>query len=222
MSMRKKGGVGGGASGRAGGNRRGADGRCGAGGRCGGGCSHRTRAHPRRTGGSHRASGPRRAGGRRGASGHRRGGGATQTRGRINRRDVADRLHSAAIHLLRTVRKTDTATGITPARLSALSVLVFAGPRSLRELADAEQVTAPTMSRIVAGLESEGYVRRRPDRHDQRSIQIRSTARGNAALERGRRLRIESLVKLLRSASKDELATLSRAARLIEEAIAAQ
>ena len=140
----------------------------------------------------------------------------------MNRRDVADRLHSAAIHLLRTVRKTDTATGISPARLSALSVLVFGGPRSLRQLSEAEQVTAPTMSRIAAGLESEGFLSRRADKHDRRAIQLRATAKGKAALERGRRLRIESLVKLLRSVSKDELATLSQAARLIEEAVAAQ
>ena len=140
----------------------------------------------------------------------------------MNRRNVADRLHSAAIHLLRTVRKTDTAIGISPARLSALSVLVFGGPWSLRELAEAEQVTAPTMSRIVAGLESEGFLSRRADRHDQRAIQLRATVKGKAILERGRRLRIESLVKLLRSASKDELATLSQAAQLIEGAVAAQ
>ncbi len=168
-------------------------------------------------GGSHRTRGRRRE-----AGGPHRGDGATRTRGRVNRRDVADRLHSAAIHLLRTLRKTDTATGISPARLSALSVLVFGGPRSLRELAEAEQVTAPTMSRIVAGLESDGYVTRRPDRHDQRAIQLRSTAKGKAALERARRLRIESLASLLRSASKDDLATLSQAARLIAEAVAAQ
>lgn len=159
---------------------------------------------------------------RRGTGGPYRGDGATRTRGRIDRRDVADRLHSAAIHLLRTLRKTDTATGISPARLSALSVLVFGGPRSLRQLSEAEQVTAPTMSRIAAGLESEGFLSRRADKHDRRAIQLRATAKGKAALERGRRLRIESLVKLLQSASKDELATLSQAARLIEEAVAAQ
>lgn len=161
-------------------------------------------------------------GGRRSGTGHRRSGDGSQRRGRIKRRDVADRLHSAAIHLLRTVRKTDISTGISPARLSALSVLVFGGPRSLRELAEAEQVTAPTMSKIVAGLESDGYVTRRADRHDQRTIQIRASAKGKGALERGRRLRIESLANLLQSASRDELATLSQAARLIEEAVAAQ
>lgn len=189
------------------------------------------REQRRRADGSRRDAGPRRGAGgprrstddpRRGAGGSRRGGSATHIRRRVNRRDVADRLHSAAIHLLRTLRKTDAATGISPARLSALAVLVFGGPRSLRELAEAEQVTAPTMSKIVAGLESDGYVSRRADRHDQRAIQIRASAKGKSALERGRCLRIESLANLLQSASRDELATLSQAARLIEQAVAAQ
>src|SRR5437868_5938952 len=74
--------------------------------------------------------------------------------------DVATRLHANAIRLLRQLRREDTRTGLTPARLSALSVLVFAGPRTLRELAEAEQVTAPTMSRIVAALLSEGMITR--------------------------------------------------------------
>src|SRR5215475_2178440 len=66
---------------------------------------------------------------------------------------IGDRLHSAAIHLLRRLRVRDLESGVGPAQLSALSVLVFGGPRSLGELANAEQVRAPTMSRIVNGLE---------------------------------------------------------------------
>src|SRR3954463_14052103 len=66
--------------------------------------------------------------------------------------ELADRLHSTAIHLLRRVRKQDVAIGQGPARLSALSVLVFGGPKTLGELAAAEQVKPPTMSRIVAGV----------------------------------------------------------------------
>jgi hypothetical protein len=65
------------------------------------------------------------------------------------RREAADRIHSAAIHLLRRVREVDTKTmGLSPARASALSVLVFGGARSLTELAEAERVTAATMSRL--------------------------------------------------------------------------
>ena len=74
--------------------------------------------------------------------------------------DLADRLHSAAIHLLRLVRVQDAATGVAPARLSALSVIVFGGPVSLNDLARAEQVRPPTMSRIVDALEAEGLARR--------------------------------------------------------------
>src|SRR6202171_724899 len=75
--------------------------------------------------------------------------------------ETAGRLHSVAIHLLRRLRVSDLASGIGPAQLSALSVLVFGGPRSLGELAEAEQVRPPTMSRIVAGLVRGGLVKRR-------------------------------------------------------------
>src|SRR5258707_12671198 len=71
--------------------------------------------------------------------------------------ETADRLHSAAIHLLRRLRVRDRESGVGPAQLSALSVLVFGGPRSLGELANAEQVRPPTMSRIVAGPGSRGF-----------------------------------------------------------------
>src|SRR2546425_5928463 len=84
---------------------------------------------------------------------------------------IADRLHSAAIHLLRRLRLRDSESGVGPAQLSALSVLVFGGPRSLSELAEAEQVKPPTMSRIVAGLERAGLVKRKPT-DDKRRVRL--------------------------------------------------
>src|SRR5712671_7452918 len=98
---------------------------------------------------------------------------------------VADRLHSAAIHLLRRVRKQDAATGEGPARLSALSVLVFAGQKTLGELAAAEQVKPPTVSRIVAGLKSSRLVETTADAHDARRKQIHATSKGVALLRAG-------------------------------------
>src|SRR6516225_7777131 len=88
---------------------------------------------------------------------------------------VADRLHSAAIHLLRRVRKQDVATGEGPARLSALSVLVFGSPKTLGELAAAEQVKPPTMSRMVAGLARDKLVEIASDSSDARRMHIRAT-----------------------------------------------
>jgi DNA-binding MarR family transcriptional regulator len=130
---------------------------------------------------------------------------------------VADRLHSAAIHLLRRVRKQDAATGEGPARLSALSVLVFGGgPMTLGQLAAAEQVKPPTMSRIVSGLEDNGLAERTSDSKDARRVWIRATARGERLLHQGRRRRIEYLAHHLERLSRQELNTIEGAVRLLE------
>ncbi|HKP74962.1 MAG TPA: MarR family transcriptional regulator, partial [Longimicrobiaceae bacterium] len=81
---------------------------------------------------------------------------------------VADRLHSASIHLLRRVRRRDEESGITAPHLSALSVLVFGGPCTLGELAEAEQVRPPSITRIVRNLEAQGLVERAADPDDGR------------------------------------------------------
>jgi DNA-binding MarR family transcriptional regulator len=83
---------------------------------------------------------------------------------------LADRLHSTVIHLLRLVRVQDAATRVAPARLSALSVIVFGGPVSLNDLARAEQVRPPRMSRIVDALEAEGLAQRNVNPADRRAV----------------------------------------------------
>jgi DNA-binding MarR family transcriptional regulator len=99
---------------------------------------------------------------------------------------AADRLHSAAIHLLRGVRKVDAAMGLGPAKSSALSVLVFGGPRSPGELAAAEGVKPPSMTRVVQELEAEGLVRRRVNDRDRRAVRLEATAKANRILKEGR------------------------------------
>jgi DNA-binding MarR family transcriptional regulator len=140
--------------------------------------------------------------------------------GESKRREAADRIHSAAIHLLRQVREVDaTAMGLSPARASALSVLVFGGARSLTELADAERVTAATMSRLVTGLEREGLVRRYPDVNDARAIRIESTAKARRILERGRASRLDLLERLLSEATDDEIEAVRVAAEAVERVL---
>jgi len=134
---------------------------------------------------------------------------------------VADALHSAAIHLLRGVRKEDVRSGVGPARLSALSVLVFAGPLRLTELARIEQVKPPTMTKVVAGLESAGLVRRRDDAEDARAVRLEATARGTKLLQEGRRRRVDRLAAALQGLNPDELDVLGRAAAIIERISAA-
>ena len=129
---------------------------------------------------------------------------------------IADRLHSAAIHLLRRVRKQDAGMGEGPARLSALSVLVFGGPMTLGQLAAAEQVRPPTMSRIVTGLEHNGLAERLTDSKDARRIRIRATPRGERLLHEGRRRRIEYLAHHLDGLNRRERDTLEGAVQLLE------
>jgi DNA-binding MarR family transcriptional regulator len=133
---------------------------------------------------------------------------------------LADRLHSAAIHLLRRVRVRDTASGVGPAQLSALSVLVFGGPRSLGELAAAEQVKAPTMSRIVAGLERSGLVRRRPT-DDKRRLRLEATAQGARILQQGRRRRVKMLAQTLQSLNHAEIGRLEAMLEVLESIVRA-
>ena len=131
---------------------------------------------------------------------------------------TADRLHSAAIHLLRRLRVRDRETGVGPAQLSALSVLVFGGARSLGELAHAEAVRPPTMSRIVRGLEHAGLVRRHAT-EDGRRVRLEATARGKKILQLGRERRVESLAKALGSLSAGEQQQLEELVDLLEQVI---
>jgi DNA-binding MarR family transcriptional regulator len=134
------------------------------------------------------------------------------------RLEVADRLHSAAIHLLRHARKRDVAAGIGPAQLSALSVLVFGGPMALGQLAAAEQVKAPTMSRIVAGLKRSALARIETDAQDARRILVTATAKGERLLQHARVRRIQLLAEGLGALQEAQLHTLLRAAQLMEKA----
>ena len=136
--------------------------------------------------------------------------------------ETARRLHSAAIHLLRALRRQDAASGVGPARLSALSVLVFGGPATLGALADAEQVRPPTMSRIVAGLEEDGLVRREPDEQDGRRAHIHATAAGRKLLERARDRRVDQLAGWLDALPAPQRVSLAEAIDILEGMLAGQ
>jgi DNA-binding MarR family transcriptional regulator len=134
--------------------------------------------------------------------------------------EAADRFHSAAIHALRHVRREDPTTGLSPARLSALSVLVYGGPRTLGELAAAEQVRPATMTRIVQSLERDGYVRRDSDPADGRVVRLQATPKGKRVMQQGRQRRVQNLANLLAQLSPEEVAHVQEAAELVETALA--
>jgi len=134
-------------------------------------------------------------------------------------RDVAGRLHSAAIRLLRTLRREDDGSGLSAPRLSALSVIVFAGPLSLAELAAAEQVKPPTMSRIVDALVERGLVTREAKPGDRRSVRIMATAQGSELLNAGRERRVRALVARLGQLADSERRALARGVEILERVV---
>ena len=133
------------------------------------------------------------------------------------RAQLADRLHSLAIHLLRRVAVADQRAGVTGPRLSVLSVLVLGGgPRTLGALAQAEHVRPPTMTRLIQAMEVEGLVARARSRDDARATIIRATAAGERVLRRARVRRLAALRALLAGLRAGQLAHVERAVRLLE------
>ena len=130
--------------------------------------------------------------------------------------ELAARLHSAALHLLRRLAQEDRATGVSPARLSALSVLVFGGPRTIGALATAEGVTPPTMTRLVARLVADGLVERLEQPGDRRVVRLQASLTGRATLLAGRDRRVATLGAMLGPLTPKERRRLDQAATIVE------
>lgn len=133
---------------------------------------------------------------------------------------AANRLHSAAIHLLRHARIADNETGLTPERLSLMSVLVYAGPKTITSLARIEMVSVPAITRTVNALEAAGFARRSPSSTDRRSVVVTATARGQRVMEKGRRGRLRRIAVLLENLAPADLEQLDGAAVILEDLLA--
>jgi DNA-binding MarR family transcriptional regulator len=131
------------------------------------------------------------------------------------REELADSLHSAAIHLLRKLRRADVRSGLNAPRLSALSVIVFGGPLTLGQLAVAEQVRPPTMTRIVHALEAKGLVRKNANAEDRRTIHLSATTKGRRVMHEARIKRVQSLARQIERLSQQEQERLQDALKIL-------
>jgi DNA-binding MarR family transcriptional regulator len=132
---------------------------------------------------------------------------------------IAEQMHSAAIHLLRKLRREDAESGLNAPRLSALSVIVFAGPVTLGDLAAAEQVRPPTMTRIVDALVKQGLVTRSRNAEDGRSTRIAATAAGRKLLMQGRERRVRALATQIAALSLRDRSALEESAEILKRVI---
>jgi DNA-binding MarR family transcriptional regulator len=137
-------------------------------------------------------------------------------RSRTKSTALADALHSSAIRLLRRVRGADEASGLSAARLSALSVIVFGGPMRITALARAEQVRTPTITPVVAALERDGLITREADAADARAAILRATPKGARLMAAGRTRRVALLAAELDTLGASDRATLERAAAILQ------
>ena len=140
----------------------------------------------------------------------------------VNTSALADRLHSLAIHLLRRIRRGDVDVGLSAPRLSALSVVVYRGPISVTELAKAEGVTAPTMTRLIQALVHAGLVEKRADSTDNRVVLVRATSDGRRTLEAARAKRLAALRALLAQLEPEQMALVEQAVDALEPLLEAR
>jgi DNA-binding MarR family transcriptional regulator len=129
--------------------------------------------------------------------------------------EVAGRLRQSAFRLTRVLRQQDD-SGHAPALLSALAVVDREGPLTLGALAAQEQVSPPTITKIVDGLEARGFVERARDDNDRRVWRVRVTARGRRELQTRRAQRTEWLAAQLRGLAPDDLDRLGGALDVLE------
>ena len=134
----------------------------------------------------------------------------------MNTSNVSNLLHIAASRIARRVKSTDSKNGMSPARMSVLSILVKQGPLTLGELARIEEVRAPTMTSIIKGLEEEGYITRRSDKSDGRIVRVRISAKGKRSYQNSLDRRANVMDALLEDLSRKELQTLHQAAKILE------
>ncbi len=138
---------------------------------------------------------------------------------RPDRAKLIERFHHLAIRMLRSLRHVDEARGFSGPRASVLSILVFRGPMSLGDLARAEGVKAPTMSRLVKSMAGEGLVVSASAEGDQRRVRIAPTAKGRRLMLAGRDRRLEALAEAFRTATPADLEALQCVVALMERSL---
>ena len=118
--------------------------------------------------------------------------------------DDATRLYVSLGRVTRTLRRASSGSPVGHGALSALATLVADGPMRLGELAVIEGVSPPSMTRIVATLESQGHLRRAHDPADGRAFLVEATPSGRRLVLTGRETRIRSLGQRLAALPDDE------------------
>ncbi|MCU6479842.1 MarR family winged helix-turn-helix transcriptional regulator [Arthrobacter sp. A2-55] len=129
---------------------------------------------------------------------------------------LAAELRVAIMRSSRRLRAEAASRDISPGQYSVLAAILH-GPLTVGQLAEREMIQAPSMTRIVNGLESAGYVTRGENPLDKRQVLVQITGDGSAILRKARSRRTQWLAKRVAALSPEERETLREAARILQE-----
>jgi DNA-binding MarR family transcriptional regulator len=131
---------------------------------------------------------------------------------------LAQALRPSVMRLARRLRQMrDDSVGLNSNQLSAMAVLLNSGDLLMGELAAAEKMQPPSMTRIVNGLEARGYVARRPDPADRRQCLVTLSDEGRKILLANRRRRDEWLAIRIAQLAPGEREVLREAIEILEK-----
>ena len=131
--------------------------------------------------------------------------------------ETAEQVYLAIQHAGLRLRALDAELGLSASRFSVLARLRYGPSASVSELARAEHVAQPTMTKLVDGLVGAGLVARAPDATDRRRVIIELTPDGRALVRRACARKIAWVKATLSHMNERERATLTRAARTIDD-----
>jgi DNA-binding MarR family transcriptional regulator len=133
--------------------------------------------------------------------------------------ELVARLRLTIMRLARRLRQQAASTDVTPSMLSVMSTLEGRGSLTLGEVAEAESVRSPTMTKIVSRLEAAGLVARIPDPQDKRITRVGLSRAGARLIERHRARKDVYLATRLRRLDEEEIDVLRRAAGILERVL---
>ncbi len=131
--------------------------------------------------------------------------------------EQAEQIYLFVQHLGRRLREIDAEHGLTPSRYSTMATLRFDGATNIGDLAVIERVRAPSMTRLIRDMQRDGLVRRSRDPKDGRGVLIDLSAKGRAAFDRVRVIKIALVADFLTTLPKTVREAVTVAFAALEE-----
>ncbi len=130
---------------------------------------------------------------------------------------LASTLRLSVMRLARRMRQQRAESSLTLTQIAALATIERHPGATPGELAAREKVQPPSMTKVIAALETAGLVTRQPHPTDGRQVLLHCSAAGAALLKEDRRRREAWLAQRLSELDTAEIAVLREAAAVLDK-----